>query len=74
MRPIREPRKPTSRIRFLAARMQRDDRFASLVHRIEELAEEFSSTPSMLEDAAALIAYKMRRQDYVVRQTISEDE
>lgn len=74
MRPIREPAKPSKRIRFLAARMQRDERFADLVRRVEGLAEEFGSTPSMIEDVAAIIAFQMRRQNYVTRQAVMEDE
>jgi len=74
MRPIREPRKPTTRIRFLAARMQRDERFATFVQRMNELTEEYSSTPSMVEDGASLIAFQMRRQDYVTRQMVSDKE
>ena len=74
MRPIREPGKPTNRLRFLLARINRDDRFASLVHRVQELGEEFMATPSMLEDAASVIAHKMRRQDYAQRQSVLEEE
>jgi len=74
MRPIREPSKPSKRIRFLAARMQRDERFADLVHRIESLTAEFESTPSMIEDVAAIIAFQMRRQNYAIRQAVLEDE
>lgn len=74
IRPIREPSKPSKRMRFLAARMQSDERFAGFVHRVHELAEEFSSTPSMIEDAAAIIAFQMRRQDYATRQMVTDEE
>jgi hypothetical protein len=73
MRPIREPRKPTTRMRFLLARLTRDDRFNDLVRQMRHLADEFIVTPSTLEDAAAVIAYRMRRQDYVTRQMVSEE-
>lgn len=74
MRPIREPGKPGKRLRFLIARMKRDERFNTFTHRVMELAEEFTSTPSMLEDAAAVIAHNMRKHDYLMRQMVTEDE
>jgi len=74
MRPIREPAKPSKRMRFLLARMQRDARFADITTRIVDLVTEFDATPSMIEDAIMVIAYKLRRHNYCVRQTVLEDE
>jgi hypothetical protein len=74
MRPIREPAKPSKQMRFLLARMQRDARFADITARIIDLVTEFEATPSMIEDAVMVIAYKLRRHNYYVKQTVLEDE
>jgi|GEM_PF-4706145 len=68
MRPIHEPEKQTKTLRYLKAREQKDERFASLVSKVREIATEFLATPSMMRGAANLIAYEIKCADYVHRQ------
>ena len=68
MRPLHEPAKMTRELRYLLAREQKDSRFAQLVAQIRRLATEFLTPASMLQGAAKVIAYELRRADYVARQ------
>lgn len=65
---VREPKKPRRRVRYLMKHVREDSRFFELVNSIQHIAIDFLATPTMLEDAAALIAHRMRRRDYARQQ------
>ena len=73
-KPIREPAKPTKRMRFLLARLNRDPRFADFADELRELGKMFVATPSMIESAAAVVAYQLRQTAYVNRQTVRQGD
>ena len=65
---IREPKKPSRRVRYLVRHVDSDPRFFDFVNSIQHIAIDFLATPTMLEDAAALLAHRMRRRDYTRQQ------
>ena len=73
-RPIREPAKLNKRLRFLQARRKKDVRFADICTQLSELGEEFVATASMIEDAAAVVAYNMRKVSYAMKQSLLVEE
>ena len=70
-KPIREPAKPTKHMRFLLARLNNDPRFADFVEELADLGRMFVATPSMLESAASVVAYKLRQNKYIRSQGVA---
>ena len=69
-KPVREPAKPTKRMRFLLARMNNDPRFSDFVEELAELGKMFVATPSMIESAASVVAYNLRKSKYIRTQAV----
>lgn len=69
-KPIRELAKPTKRMRFLLARMNNDPRFSDFVEELTELGKMFIATPSMIESAASVVAYNLRKSKYIHTQAV----